>query len=45
VEVQVPSDSVQVVFDVLYLFELPQHLHVLHFTVDHGVKGLNQLLP
>lgn len=39
VEVQVSSNRVQVIVDVLDLFELPENVHILHLLCDHFIKA------
>lgn len=44
-EIQVPSNCVQVVFDVFQLFEFSEHLDIFHLISDHLVKLIDKLLP
>ena len=39
VEVQVSSNRIQVIVDVLDLFEFPEHIHIFHLLGDHFVKA------
>jgi len=45
VEIQVPSNCVQVVFDVFQLFEFSEYLDIFHLISDHLVKLIDKLLP
>lgn len=44
VDIEVSTNSIEVVFDILEFLELPEHLYRFHFGSDHLVEGFNQVL-
>jgi len=43
-KVQITSDCIKIILNVLNLFHFPKHLHVLHFRIDQIIESFDQLL-